>query len=73
MLADEHDGLIDIPTLHIVGSKDPYVHGAVALFNICDPDTAILFDHGRGHTLPRDERTVTELSSAVGGALNLAT
>lgn len=71
ILADEHEHLIEIPTLHIVGSKDPYIHGAVALFNVCDSETAMLFDHGKGHTLPRDERTVAELSLAVDDALSL--
>jgi hypothetical protein len=33
----------------------------MALFNVCNPDNAILFDHAKGHTLPRDKDTVTEL------------
>ncbi|KAL7922834.1 serine hydrolase FSH [Trichoderma austrokoningii] len=65
LLADEHDVLIDIPTCHVVGCSDPYIHGAVALYGICDEDTAILFDHGKGHTVPRDEVTVRELSEAI--------
>ncbi|KJZ74255.1 hypothetical protein HIM_06261 [Hirsutella minnesotensis 3608] len=65
MLADESEDLIDVPTCHIIGCKDPYVHGALALFNMCDPDTAQLFDHGQGHTLPRDEKTISELACYV--------
>ncbi|KAL7892780.1 serine hydrolase FSH [Trichoderma sp. SZMC 28014] len=65
LLADEHDMVIDIPTCHVVGCSDPYIHGAVALYGICDEDTAILFDHGKGHTVPRDEVTVKELSEAI--------
>ncbi|KAM0519095.1 hypothetical protein ACHAPE_004091 [Trichoderma viride] len=65
LLADEHDVMIDIPTCHVVGCSDPYIHGAVALYGICDEDTAILFDHGKGHTVPRDEVTVKELSGAI--------
>lgn len=57
--------VIDIPTCHVVGCSDPYIHGAVALYGICDEDTAILFDHGKGHTVPRDEVTVKELSEAI--------
>lgn len=33
----------------------------MALYNVCDPDTAYLFDHAKGHTLPRDKDTVKEL------------
>ncbi|KAK2612292.1 hypothetical protein QQS21_001718 [Conoideocrella luteorostrata] len=70
-LADESEDVLEIPTLHIVGSKDPYIDGAMALLNLCDQDSAILFDHGKGHTLPRDMRTLKELTIAMDGALSL--
>jgi predicted esterase len=56
-------------TLALVGSLDPYVHGSLALFNVCDPDTAYLFDHAKGHTLPRDKDTVRELGDVVREAM----
>ncbi|KKY28037.1 hypothetical protein UCDDS831_g00560 [Diplodia seriata] len=65
LLADECEDVIDIPTCHIVGCYDPYIHGAMALFNLCDEDTAELFDHGKGHTVPRDSVTLRELGEAV--------
>jgi len=37
----------------------------MALLNVCNPDTAILFDHAKGHTLPRDKETVGELCDVV--------
>lgn len=52
-----------------VGSLDPYVHGSLALYNVCDPDTAYLFDHAKGHTLPRDKDTVKELGDVVREAI----
>ncbi|KAH8655790.1 serine hydrolase FSH [Xylariales sp. PMI_506] len=64
MLADVTDDMLDIPTFHIVGCNDPYIQGAMALFNTCDEDHAILFDHGKGHTVPRDQRTIKELATA---------
>lgn len=48
-----------------VGSLDPYVDGSMALYNMCDPDTAYLFDHAKGHTLPRDKDTIKELGNIV--------
>lgn len=54
---------------NLVGSLDPYVHGSLALFNVCDPDTAYLFDHAKGHTLPRDKDTVKELGDVVREAI----
>lgn len=65
LLADESDAVIDVPTFHIVGCNDPYIHGAMALFSMCSEDTATLFDHGKGHTVPRDSKTIEELASAV--------
>lgn len=37
----------------------------MALFNVCDAEEARLFDHGKGHTLPRDPRTLKELGDVV--------
>ncbi|KAL1621370.1 hypothetical protein SLS56_009203 [Neofusicoccum ribis] len=65
LLADECEDVIDIPTCHVVGCYDPYIHGAMALFNLCDDETAELFDHGKGHTVPRDAVTLRELGEAV--------
>lgn len=65
LLSDQNQDVIDIPTLHIVGCSDPYILGAVALYNMCDEDSAELFDHGKGHTVPRDARTIKELCDAI--------
>lgn len=65
LLADECEDVIDVPSLHIVGCSDPYILGAMALFNMCDEDSAELFDHGKGHTVPRDARTIKELVDAI--------
>jgi hypothetical protein len=65
-LADEIDGpAIMIPSCHILGSQDPLCGGAMALYNICDPDTADLFDHGGGHILPRDPKIQSEIAETV--------
>lgn len=51
--------------LLLVGSLDPYIDGSMALYNVCDPDTAVLFDHAKGHTLPRDSETIRELVEVI--------
>lgn len=48
-----------------VGSLDPYIDGSMALFNVCDMDSAVLFDHAKGHTLPRDKETIRELVDVI--------
>lgn len=65
LLADQCQDVIDIPTLHVVGYTDPYILGAIALFNMCNQDSAEMFDHGKGHTLPRDAKTIKELGDAI--------
>ncbi|QQK40346.1 Serine hydrolase FSH [Penicillium digitatum] len=70
VLADESEYTLDIPTLHVVGADgvfgtDPYRYGALALFNICDPDTAPMFDTGRCHTIPRSGPVITELGNVI--------
>lgn len=65
LFADEMDERITIPTCHVVGSNDPFIGGSLALYNICDPDYANLFDHGGGHTLPREKDVVAELAEAI--------
>ena len=46
VLSDESERMIDVPTVHICGAGDPYLNGAIALYNVCDEDSAVLFDHG---------------------------
>lgn len=65
VLADQSDLMIDMATCHIIGSRDPYLHGNLALYNVCDQDTAFIFDHGKGHTLPRDRHMIKELGDTV--------
>lgn len=65
VLADTCEEFIDIATCHVVGAGDPYLKGAMALYNVCEEDTAILFDHGKGHTLPRDAKTLKELAETI--------
>ncbi|KAF9873040.1 hypothetical protein CkaCkLH20_09550 [Colletotrichum karsti] len=59
-LVGEWDSVIDIPTCHVVGSNDTLIHSASALYNICDRESAELFDHGRGHIVPRDAQDVED-------------
>ncbi|KAL7624971.1 hypothetical protein AAE478_004185 [Parahypoxylon ruwenzoriense] len=65
VLSDESDLMINIHTCHIIGSLDPYVAGSMALYNTCEPDTAYIFDHGKGHTLPREKSVIKELGDVI--------
>ncbi|KAE8149879.1 serine hydrolase FSH [Aspergillus avenaceus] len=65
VLADEVGEIIKIPTCHVVGAADPYIDGSMALYNVCDPDQADLFDHGGGHIIPREKNTVQDLVNMI--------
>ncbi|KAJ5091764.1 hypothetical protein NUU61_006634 [Penicillium alfredii] len=67
VLADEHFGeeIINIPTCHVIGAADPFLDASMALYNLCDPDSAELFDHGGGHVIPRTKKTVDDLTGVV--------
>ena len=65
LFADETEERLRVPSVHVIGAGDPFLQGALALYNVFDEDTAILFDHAKGHTLPRDGQTVKELGDAL--------
>ncbi|KAL8872489.1 MAG: hypothetical protein Q9174_001891 [Haloplaca sp. 1 TL-2023] len=74
ILADEMPLRINIPTLHITGARDPARLSAMTLYNLCDRDSATLYDHGKGHTIPwgppteaitKHIRKITRLSSEI--------
>ena len=54
ILADETTERIDIPTAHIVGSKDPLYQTSRVLYNLCHQPSASIFDHRGAHTIPWD-------------------
>jgi hypothetical protein len=63
LLSDEVGEIITIPTFHVVGASDPYLPGCLALYNVCDSGIAEMFDHGKGHMIPRDAVTVKEVAN----------
>lgn len=67
ILADDFEDCdaIDIPTCHVLGAADPYLDGAMALYNMCNQDTADLFDHGGGHVIPRNKDVVYQVSEVL--------
>lgn len=65
LLSDETDDRITIPTYHVMGSEDPWIHSCISLFNMCDPETAILLDHGGGHLIPIDASTTKTMAKGI--------
>lgn len=65
MLADETTERIDIPTAHIVGSRDPGCQGGRALYNLCNQSSASIFDHGGCHTIPWDLASTRSIAKEI--------
>ena len=69
ILADECPLRIRIPTAHIVGSRDPGYKASLALHNLCDRQSAEIYDHGRGHAIPWDPRTTRGIAKEIRQAI----
>lgn len=52
VLSDESDTRITIPTCHVIGGEDIWDFGAVALKNVCDPQSTTVVTHEKGHVVP---------------------
>ena len=56
------DGQIfDVRTIHVIGAMDPFLAAGMLLYNLCDPNRAILFDHGKGHQIVWEPKIVKSL------------
>lgn len=56
-LAEEHGQVIDVPTCHVMGSKDVFKEGAEQLLKICDSEKALVITDPGGHRIPQDYET----------------
>lgn len=57
--------IIDIATIHVMGTADPYIEGGQALYDVCNSDKAEMFGHAGGHVIPRDLSTLDELAEVM--------
>lgn len=56
---------IRIPTVHVVGAKDPRNLAGHQLHALCHPDIAKIYEHAGGHDIPRNEATSTSIARLV--------
>ena len=68
ILADERPERIHIPTLHLTGARDPARLSSMTLYNLCERQLAVLYDHGKGHTIPWGAST-EEIAKRVRGTM----
>lgn len=65
LLADEVGEVYRFPTCHVIGAADPLIDASMALYNLCDPETAVIFDHAKGHQLVWAPGIVKNLASTL--------
>ena len=65
LLSDEFGQVLPMQTMHILGSTDPFIHATLALYEICIEDKALIFDHGKGHLVPREPRVLKEMAAFI--------
>ncbi|OOQ91704.1 putative EF-hand calcium-binding domain protein [Penicillium brasilianum] len=60
---------IDIPTVHIYGSKDPRYAAAMHLSAICLPERRRTYNHEGGHDIPRSKEVSDSIADLIRWAL----
>ncbi|PWY75105.1 hypothetical protein BO70DRAFT_364175 [Aspergillus heteromorphus CBS 117.55] len=63
------DVLINIPTVHIYGGKDPRSSAGIQLSQACDPAKRRMYNHGGGHEIPRTATVTSDIAALVRWAL----
>ncbi len=58
--------VIDVPTLHIIGKKDPWIKENLGLRDLCEQRLTQTVFHDGGHEIPKSPRRVTlEMAQAI--------
>ena len=67
--ADETTERINIPTAHVIGSKDPLYQGNRVLYNLCHQPSASIFEHHGGHAIPWDYVSTQGITKVIRAAI----
>ncbi|PYH87843.1 hypothetical protein BO71DRAFT_404334 [Aspergillus ellipticus CBS 707.79] len=63
------DVVINVPTVHVYGAKDPRSSAGIQLSQACDPTKRKMYDHGGGHEIPRTAVVTNDIAALVRWAL----
>ncbi|GIK06342.1 hypothetical protein Aspvir_001990 [Aspergillus viridinutans] len=56
---------ISIPSAHVYGGLDPYVHQSKELVKLCNPEFTFTYDHGKGHDFPRSTYVAETMATMI--------
>lgn len=65
-------GTIDIPTVHVIGKKDPCKAQSLELVKSCTQNVAQVLLHDGSHDLPRDAVNTKNIAVGIEHAFRLA-
>lgn len=63
---------ISIPTVHIMGTNDPWVGYSKALIRLCNKDLAKVHFHTGTHEVPRNKASIKDCARLIEGAIGMA-
>jgi len=62
-------GQIDVPTVHVIGRKDPCEAQSLRLAMSCTQNTAQVLANDGGHDIPRDSFNIKQIAVAIERAI----
>ncbi|GAB1312342.1 EF-hand calcium-binding domain protein [Madurella fahalii] len=63
---------ISIPTVHVIGERDPFAESSRVVVDLCIRDTAQVIIHDGGHELPRDNSVLDRCAELIETAVLFA-
>ena len=61
-----------MPTVSVIGKKDPIAQAAMALWDLCEEDKRVLVEHEQGHTVPRGREVQGQMMQGIRKAIDKA-
>lgn len=58
-----NQGVVRIPTLHVVGREDFVLEHSKKLYGLCDSGSAKLVVHAKAHEIPRASKEVSAIAA----------
>ena len=68
----QRDGVITIPTGHILGLQDGAFAAGVELSELCSRNNRLVMEHSGGHEVPKGEKALADMIRLVNGVVTRA-
>lgn len=61
----KHEGIINVPSVHVIGDRDPYSHKSRLLARCSEPSSATVMEFSMGHHLPTSPADTQRLADKI--------